>query len=235
MGASPAVGGGSRISAAERARLIAQYERAPAGDSTRTLKTRAPPRVLTEIPSLTRMERLALWVDEKVGSENIQRASDFSAGFGDSMSFGATRWVRGKMGTNDSVDDGSAVYAGGGLAAVAVTLIIGGGAIFKPLNGGVQQVARWAPAVAEDGAAVLKEGQFVMAGSGRGIAGTWNWLKAGGPELSMKYGARYLSSATTSVPGNLLRYPIAEEGRVLGFVKGLMGQRIYVGPPVVLP
>lgn len=227
---------GRRLSAQDRARLIADYRNAPAGDSARlrTLKTHAPPRVQTEVPGLTRMERFALWVDKKVGSDNLQKASDFSAGFGDSMSFGATRWVRKKMGTNAYVDDGSTAYSGGGLAAVAVSLVMAGGAIFKPLSAGVQTIARWAPA-AENGAAVLKEGQFVMAGSGRGIAGAWNWLKAGGPELAYKYGGKYLASATTEVPGQLLRYPIAEEGRVFGFIKGLMGQRVYVGPTVVIP
>lgn len=228
---------GRTLSAQDRARLLQEYRNAPAGDSARlrTLKTSAPPRVQTEVPGLTRMERFALWVDKKVGSDNLQKASDFSAGFGDSMSFGATRWVRKKMGTNAYVDDGSAAYSGGGLAAVAVSLVMAGGAILKPLSAGVQTVARWAPAAAENGAAVLKEGQFVMAGSGRGIAGGWNWLKAGGPELTWKYGGKYLASATTEVPGALLRYPIAEEGRVFGFVKGLMGQRIYVGPTVVIP
>ncbi|MFI5345941.1 MAG: hypothetical protein ACHQ51_06160 [Elusimicrobiota bacterium] len=234
-GAAIALGSG-RLSPEGRERLLAEYRAAPAGDSQRlrTLKTKAPPPSAPAVEGLTRMERFALWVDAKVGSDNIQKASDFSSGFGDSMSFGATRWVRKKMGTNSYVNDGSDLYTGGTLSAVVVSLVIGGGGIFKPFNAGAQQVARWAPTAAADGTAVLKEGQFVMAGVERGAGGFWNWLKAGGPELTAKYGGRYMTSATTSVPGKLLRYPIAEEGRVFGFVKGLMGQRIYIGPTVGL-
>ncbi|MDE2140869.1 MAG: hypothetical protein KGL74_08615 [Elusimicrobia bacterium] len=231
-----AVAGAGTTSPGDRARRLAEFRAAPAGDSpsARTLRTRAPPPAAPAVEPLTRMERLALWVDAKVGSDNIQKAADFSAGFGDSLSFGATRWVRKKMGTDGNVNDGNTLYNAGTLSAVAVSLVIGGGAIFKPFNAGVQQVARWAPSAATDGAAVLKEGQFVMAGAERGAGGVWNWLKAGGPELTAKYGGRYLSSATTEVPGALLRYPIAEEGRIFGVIKGLMGQRIYVGPTVSL-
>ncbi len=235
-GGSAVADPGRNLSAAERARLIENYRNAPAGDSSRlrTLKTLTPPPPPESATTLTRMEKLALWVDDKVGSENIQKASNFSAGFGDSLSFGATNWVRDKMGTNGHVDQNSNVYVGGTMSAVAVSLFIGGGAILKPFNAGAQQVARWAPAAAADGGMVLKQGQFVMAGVERGAGGVWNWLKAGGPELAAKHGGRYMKSSTTSVPGNLLRYPIAEEGRVFGVIKGMMGQRIYTGPTVGL-
>lgn len=235
-----AVAAGRTLSAEERSRLLDAYRSARGGDSTVSLRIVSPPspqeRRRTQNPDdeLTSMQKFALWVDDKVGSKNIETASNLAAGFGDGLTLNVTHWVRGKMGTNGMVDDGSTAYIGGGLASVAVSLMLAGGGILKPFSSGVQQVARWAPTIVEDGSMVLKEGQFVMAGEGKGIAGAINWLKAGGPELAWKAGPKYLTSAVTEVPGRLLRYPIAEEGRIMGVVKGLMGQRIYIGPTVPL-
>ena len=49
---------------------------------------------------------------------NLNAAASFAAGFGDAVSFGATDWVRDKMGTNDVVDKDAAAYFGGRVGAV---------------------------------------------------------------------------------------------------------------------
>ena len=59
-------------------------------------------------------QRFALWVDDTVGTENLQHAANFSAGFGDTMSFGTTRLVRQAQGTDSVVQHDSAMYRGGG-------------------------------------------------------------------------------------------------------------------------
>jgi len=51
------------------------------------------------------------WVDGKPCDLNA--VASFAAGFGDAVSFGATNWVRDKMGTNDVVDKDGAAYFGG--------------------------------------------------------------------------------------------------------------------------
>lgn len=234
-----AVNSAQRLSAEQTRQLLSQYVAARPGDSryTRTLPTRAPPqtRAAQQLPeSLTTMQRFALWVDDKVGSKNLQAAAEYSAGFGDALSLNATRYVRNHT-CNCGVDEGSDRYVHGNYAGVAYSLAMGGAGVLKPLNAGAQTIGRWAPTIAADGQAVLREGQFVMAGTSRGIAGAINWLKAGGPELAWKAGPQYMTGKTMQVAGSALRYPIAEEGRIMGVIKGLMGQRVYVGPPPVVP
>jgi RHS repeat-associated protein len=54
--------------------------------------------------------------------------TDFSAGFGDTITFGATRWVRKKLGVDDVVNPCSGWYTAGGVAAdIVVTVATSGG------------------------------------------------------------------------------------------------------------
>ena len=53
---------------------------------------------------LSTMQRFALWVDDLIGTQNIQRAGNFSAGFGDVLSFGLADKARQAMGTGGVVD-----------------------------------------------------------------------------------------------------------------------------------
>lgn len=241
-GGAAGVTGGANMTESQRQALLARYRSSASGDSRylRTLSTREVPALNQAKPKpkpepdygLTRMERLALWVDDKVGSDNIKKAADFSAGFGDSISFGLTKWARKKACGYECADTNSTTYMTGEFTGVVVgTVALPAGAVFKPLTGGTQMVARWAPTIAADGTAVLREGQFVMAGASKGVGGVMNWLKAGGPELAAKHGSQYLKAKAATVPGSALRYPIAEEGRILGTIKGWMGQRVYKGPP----
>lgn len=52
------------------------------------------------------------------GLPSLREASDFLAGFGDSVTFGATRKVREALGTDCAVDRNSAAYGRGGLVAM---------------------------------------------------------------------------------------------------------------------
>lgn len=78
--------------------------------------------------SLSMSERFALWVDEKVGSENMQHAANFSAGMGDAVSMGATQKVREVMGTDNVVQHDSAMYRGGQVTGEVVRTVATGGA-----------------------------------------------------------------------------------------------------------
>jgi hypothetical protein len=240
-GAGGGVLPGRQLTEAERKAALESYLLSPSGDSRhlRTLAVKAPPpvrrRTQVEPPRLSRFDRALLWVDEKVGSKNLDRISNVTAGFGDSLSFGFSKWARKKIsGGKDPANTDSLDYTAGALGGVAYSMLLGGAGVLKPLTAGVQTVTRWAPA-AENGARVLKQGQFVMAGTGRGISGAINWSKAGGPELWWKFGRQYLSSGSTKVSGRMLRYPIQEEGMIRGTIKGVMGQRVYTGPTVLLP
>ena len=51
---------------------------------------------------------------------------DFSAGFGDTLSFGATNWVRNQMGTNGAVDKCSRSYSAGEWAGIGQSIVLGG-------------------------------------------------------------------------------------------------------------
>lgn len=66
------------------------------------------------------------WVDGKPC--NLNAVASFAAGFGDAVSFGATDWVRDKMGTNDVVDKDGAAYFGGQVSAVIATAGVGSAA-----------------------------------------------------------------------------------------------------------
>lgn len=50
----------------------------------------------------------------------LQHLTDFSAGFGDALSFGLTRWIRKKMGVDSAVDPCSGWYTAGDVAGMVV-------------------------------------------------------------------------------------------------------------------
>jgi RHS repeat-associated protein len=57
-----------------------------------------------------------------------QPVVDFSAGMGDTLSFGITNWARNKMGTNDVVNQCSTSYSVGEWTGIATSTVIGGAA-----------------------------------------------------------------------------------------------------------
>jgi RHS repeat-associated protein len=67
------------------------------------------------------------WVDGKPC--DLSAAASFAAGFGDMVSFGATNWIRNRMGTNDAVDKEGAAYLGGQIGGIAANLGTGGGIV----------------------------------------------------------------------------------------------------------
>jgi RHS repeat-associated protein len=69
--------------------------------------------------------------------EFLQDAANFSAGFGDSLTFGLTDWIRDQMGTNDVVDKCSGAYKWGERAEIGFELAsMGASAALKGLARG---------------------------------------------------------------------------------------------------
>jgi RHS repeat-associated protein len=60
-----------------------------------------------------------------------QPVVDFSAGFGDTMSFGLTNWVRNQMGKNSFVNKCSRSYYGGNLAGIGWGLALSGAGLIR--------------------------------------------------------------------------------------------------------
>lgn len=74
---------------------------------------------------LTFMQRLALSVDNVISPSTMQKISDFSAGFGDVLSFNTTNKARDAMGTNNVVNKDSSAYNHGGASGVVLQTAIG--------------------------------------------------------------------------------------------------------------
>ena len=68
---------------------------------------------------------------DPLGLDWIDNVGNFAAGFGDTVTFGGTRWVREQLGVNGAVDTCSAAYAWGGYTGVAaqVALAFGTGGL----------------------------------------------------------------------------------------------------------
>ncbi len=64
-----------------------------------------------------------LWA---LGDPLPQWLVDGASGFGDTLSFGGTRWVRKQMGTNGVIDNCSGAYQNGELGATALSIAFGG-------------------------------------------------------------------------------------------------------------
>ena len=76
-----------------------------------------------------------------------QSVVDFSAGFGDTLSFGATNWARNQLGTNGAVDKCSNSYLGGEIAGIALDTAIGGAAGWEAAGarGAGKEFSHWVP------------------------------------------------------------------------------------------
>lgn len=64
----------------------------------------------------------------------LQEASDFSAGFGDTVTLGGTDWIRERMGVNGVVNKCSGWYTAGGYAGSATTAVLGGASVRAAYN-----------------------------------------------------------------------------------------------------
>ena len=77
-------------------------------------------------------QRFALWVDDLIGTENLQAAADFSAGFGDTLSMGATTLLREHVFDIHTVNyESTAYFAGEITETTAEILLTGGGALLR--------------------------------------------------------------------------------------------------------
>ena len=74
---------------------------------------------------------MGLW---RWGDPIPQPAVDFSAGFGDTISFGVTYWARDQMGTNGAVDECSGGYSAGEWAGIGFGFAAGGAAGWRSAN-----------------------------------------------------------------------------------------------------
>jgi RHS repeat-associated protein len=72
---------------------------------------------------------------------------DFSAGFGDTLSFGITNWVRNEMSTNGGVNKCSGFYTAGEYSGVALDIAIGGAAGLEAAGsrGAGMEFSHWIP------------------------------------------------------------------------------------------
>ena len=100
----------------------------------------------------------------------------------------------------------------GGVGAFAGAAVSGaGGFLLRPFTGAVVEVTRWG--------SPITTGSWVMVGR----PDLRNYILSGAVELGYKFENFY----TATVPGEYLRYPSGWE-----WIKGLIGQRIYTGPPL---
>jgi hypothetical protein len=67
-----------------------------------------------------------------MGLDWLENLSNFAAGFGDSLTFGLTDWIREQMGINDVVDKCSGFYKAGEYVEVGGEIVLtGGSALLK--------------------------------------------------------------------------------------------------------
>jgi len=74
--------------------------------------------------------------------EIVQGAANYSAGFGDTVSFGLTGWVRVQMGINDIVDECSDAYSAGKLFGCAWEIGMGAAGVGRALGVEVNAFSR---------------------------------------------------------------------------------------------
>lgn len=93
---------------------------------------------------ISNVDPYGLWA---IGAPLPQGLVDFSAGFGDALSFGGTDWMRNQMGTNGAVNRCSAHYTAGEAAGVAVDTVLGGavGWTAAGTKGAGKEFSHWIP------------------------------------------------------------------------------------------
>jgi len=144
----------------------------------------------------------------------LQPVGDFSAGFGDTLTLGLTKAIREQTPGASEVDLYSGSYTAGMFAGLAEYGALGGAWALRPLTASTQLVTSWAPAGITP---VIKAGTWAMTG-GQTIR---NWIMSG---VFLRY--PYANSASQTVSGGAsgtVGYPPG----VLGWIKGLLGQRIF--------
>ena len=93
---------------------------------------------------INRIDPDGLWA---WGDPLPQGMVDFSAGFGDTLSFGGTNWIRNQMGTNGAVNKCSGAYGAGELTGVAFDIALGGAAGWEAAGakGAGKEFSHWIP------------------------------------------------------------------------------------------
>ncbi len=164
--------------------------------------------VLSEHPYLY-CEHDAVNKVDPSGHDWFDNTSDFFAGWGDSLTGGATGIIRGWMigrigGEGDGVNHDSGYYFGGQIVGVGHSVALGGATILRPGTAAVQRVSQWGP-----------EGSpWVMTGP----PSLRNWIFSG---VGLRKGYGFSTGRTWTVPGANLCWPRGWE-----WIKGFIGQRI---------
>jgi hypothetical protein len=85
---------------------------------------------------------------DPLGLDWVNDAANFSAGMGDTISFGLTRWVRQKLGSDSVVNKCSGWYSGGEWAGIAHSVALGGayGLRAAGTKAAGQEFSHWIPA-----------------------------------------------------------------------------------------
>ncbi|MCI0556004.1 MAG: hypothetical protein L0287_34100, partial [Anaerolineae bacterium] len=156
-------------------------------------------------------------------SGGIDKPLMFITGFGDTVGMQIPRLVRDNvswLNVGPQMEDmiqNSDPYFYGQLTGIAHSTAIGGAFVLRPTTGAMQTVVHWDTAM-NNAPNTLRTGQWVMTGGK-----TWrNYLMSGSPER----GYVYADAITKTVSGSMLRWPAGGQA-----IKGLLGQRIYIGPP----
>ena len=150
---------------------------------------------------------------DSLGLFGIQDVSNFSAGFGDTISFGMTgcirrHWERNIDGWKDTTNTSSNPYRVGELSGAVWQIADGGGFLLRPFTRSPQLISHWG--------GNINPNVWVMTGEGN----LRNWLMGGAT-------GKLKNVATATVSKEFLQYPKGIEK-----FKGLFGQRIYTGPPI---
>jgi RHS repeat-associated protein len=93
---------------------------------------------------MTYIDPYGLWA---WGDPLPQSAVDFSAGFGDTLSLGATDWLRDQVGTNGAVDKCSGAYSAGEWSGIGFDIALGGaiGWELAGAKGASKEFSHWIP------------------------------------------------------------------------------------------
>lgn len=98
-------------------RIFALWRFKKLGEWTSSRKYRVLRRYHVDNNPINRVDPLGLyWLED---------LSNFSAGFGDTITFGGTRWIRQQLDYDDVVNPCSGYYTGGSIAGIGASLVLG--------------------------------------------------------------------------------------------------------------
>jgi hypothetical protein len=145
--------------------------------------------------------------------------ASFFFGIGDTITFGAAGWLSSLLGADTIVDRESSAHGWGTVCGIAGGSI-GSAAAFtlRAITRNPQAVVRWF-----SNHSGLRTNAWVMVGEGS----VRNWLFSGVASPFTPHFRALAQNAVHNVAKADLVWP-----RGIEWLKGLLGQRIYIGPPI---